>query len=122
MSVHYSLNKPIKIKDLKEKGYNVETHEEERSYPVTVESDKYYDKGSWVGLLDVKPDDDLNNTETQELEGHTGFAVIYQICEDFNVKFITDTYIDNIILEAYKNGTKAEITDEDFDKCMKQYE
>ena len=71
MSVHYSLNKPIKIKDLKEKGYNVETHEDKRSYPVTVESDKYYKKGSWVGLLDVKPDDDLNNTETQELEGHT---------------------------------------------------
>jgi hypothetical protein len=122
MSVHYSLNKPIKIKDLKEKGYKVETHEEAKGYLVTVGSDKYYKEGSWVGLLDVKQDDDLNNTETQELEGHTGFAVIYQICEDFNVKFITDTYIDNIILEAQKNGTKAEITDEDFDKCMKQYE
>lgn len=121
MSVHYSLNKPIKIKDLKEKGYKIETHEEARSYRVTVGSDKYYKEGSWVGLLDVKQDD-LDNTETQELEGHTGFAVIYQICQDFNVKFITDTYIDNIILEAQKNGTKAEITDEDFNKCMKQYE
>ena len=30
-------------------------------------------------------------------------------------------YIDNLILEADKNGTVAEITDEDFDKCMNYY-
>ena len=122
MSVHYTLSKPIKIKDLKEKGFKIETHEDPRSYLITIESDRYYKEGSWVGTLDIGQNDDLNNAETQELEGYTGFSVIYQICEDFNVKFITDTYIDNIILEAYKNGTKAEITDEDFDKCMKQYE
>ena len=121
MSVHYTLSKPIKIKDLKEKGFKIETHEDPRSYLITIESDRYYKEGSWVGTLDIGQNDDLNNAETQELEGYTGFSVIYQICEDFNVKFITDTYIDNIILEAYKNGTKAEITDEDFDKCMNYY-
>lgn len=121
MSVHYTLNKPIKIKDLKEKGFKIETHEEQRSYPITIESDRYYEEGSWVGTLDIGLDDDLNNAETQELEGHTGYAVIYEICETFNVKFLTDMYIDNLILEADKNGTVAEITDEDFDKCMNYY-
>lgn len=121
MSVHYTLSKPIKIKDLKEKGFKIETHEDQRSYPITIESDRYYKEGSWVGTLDIGLDDDLNNAETQELEGHTGYAVIYEICEDFNVKFLTDMYIDNLILEADKNGTVAEITDEDFDKCMNYY-
>ena len=121
MSVHYTLNKPITIKSLREKGFKIETHEELRSYPITIESDRYYEEGSWVGTLDVKLDDDLNNAETQELEGHTGYAVIYEICETFNVKFLTDMYIDNLILEADKNGTVAEITDEDFDKCMNYY-
>lgn len=121
MSVHYTLSKPIKIKDLKEKGFKIETHEEQRSYPITIESDRYYEEGSWVGTLDIGLDDDLNNAETQELEGHTGYAVIFEICETFNVKFLTDMYIDNLILEADKNGTVAEITDEDFDKCMNYY-
>ena len=121
MSVHYTLNKPIKIKDLKEKGFKIETHEEQRSYLITIESDRYYEEGSWVRTLDIGLDDDLNNAETQELEGHTGYAVIYEICETFNVKFLTDMYIDNLILEADKNGTVAEITDEDFDKCMSYY-
>ena len=121
MSVHYTLSKPIKIKDLKEKGFKIETHEEQRSYPITIESDRYYEEGSWVGTLDIRLDDDLNDAETQELEGHTGYAVIYEICETFNVKFLTDMYIDNLILEADKNGTVAEITDEDFDKCMNYY-
>lgn len=121
MSVHYTLNKPIKIKDLKEKGFKIETHEDPRSYRVTIESDRYYEEGSCVGTLDIGQDDDLNNAETQELEGHTGYAVIFEICETFNVKFLTDMYIDNLILEADKNGTVAEITDEDFDKCMNYY-
>jgi hypothetical protein len=121
MSVHYTLNKPIKIKDLKEKGFKIETHENPRSYPITIESDRYYEEGSWVGTLDINLDDDLLTAETQELEGHTGFAVIIEICETFNVKFLTDTYIDNKILDADKNGTVAEITDEDFDKCMDYY-
>ena len=121
MSVHYTLSKPIKIKDLKEKGFKIETHEDQRSYPITIESDRYYKEGSWVGTLDIGQDDDLNNAETQELEGHTGYAVIFEICETFNVKFLTDMYIDNLILEADKNGTVAEITDEDFDKCMNYY-
>lgn len=121
MSVHYTLNKPIKIKDLKEKGFKIETHEDKRSYPITIESDRYYEEGSWVGTLDIGLDDDLNDAETQELEGHTGYAVIFEICETFNVKFLTDMYIDNLILEADKNGTVAEITDEDFDKCMNYY-
>ena len=121
MNIHYTLNKPIKIKDLKEKGFKIETHEEQRSYPITIESDRYYEEGSWVGTLDIRLDDDLNNAETQELEGHTGYAVIFEICETFNVKFLTDMYIDNLILEADKNGTVAEITDEDFDKCMNYY-
>lgn len=121
MSVHYTLSKPIKIKDLKEKGFKIETHEGKRSYPITIESDRYYEEWSWVGTLDIGLDDDLNNAETQELEGHTGYAVIFEICETFNVKFLTDMYIDNLILEADKNGTKAEITDEDFDKCMNYY-
>ena len=121
MSVHYTLNKPIKIKDLKEKGFKIETHEDPRSYLITIESDRYYEEGSWVGTLDIGQDDDLNNAETQELEGHTGYAVIYEICKTFNVKSLTDMYIDNLILEADKNGTVAEITDEDFDKCMNYY-
>ena len=121
MSVHYTLNKPIKIKDLNEKGFKIETHEDPRSYTITIESDRYYEEGSWVGTLDIRLDDDLNNEETQELEGHTGYAVIFEICETFNVKFLTDMYIDNLILEADKNGTVAEITDEDFDKCMNYY-
>lgn len=121
MSVHYTLSKPIKIKDLKEKGFKIETHEEQRSYPITIESDRYYEEGSCVGTLDIGQNDDLNNAETQELEGHTGFSVIFEICETFNVKFLTDMYIDNLILEVDKNGTVAEITDEDFDKCMNYY-
>lgn len=121
MSVHYTLSKPIKIKDLKEKGFKIETHEDKRSYLITIESDRYYEEGSCVGTLDIGLDDDLNDAETQELEGHTGYAVIFEICETFNVKFLTDMYIDNLILEADKNGTVAEITDEDFDKCMNYY-
>lgn len=121
MSVHYTLSKPILIKDLKEKGFKIETHEEQRSYPITIESDRYYEEGSCVGTLDIGQDDDLNDAETQELEGHTGYAVIFEICETFNVKFLTDMYIDNLILEADKNGTVAEITEEDFDKCMDYY-
>ena len=123
MSVHYTLNKPIKIKDLKEKGFKIETHEDPRSYPITIESDRYYEEGSWVGTLDISlDDDDIDNIETQELEGHTGYAVIFEICETFNVKFLTDMYIDNLIQDAHKNGTVAVIgAEEDFDKCMSYY-
>ena len=126
MSVHYSLNKKIRIKDLKEKGFTILSGEKAGHYPIVIESKTYYTNnetgnGSWVGVLFLNGYDNIDDVETSELEGHTGYAVIYEICELFNAKFVTDTYVDNVILEAEAKGETPSITEEDFDICTKAW-
>lgn len=118
MSVHYSLNKKIKIKDLKAKGFEIETSNKADEYPIIIGSHNYYKKGSWVGVLYLHKYNNIDDVETSELEGHTGYAVIKEICDVFGCKFLTDTYIDDVI---YAEG-KEHITEEDFDNCMKSWE
>ena len=115
MSVSYILNKSIRIKDLKDKGFKVE---EGTHYPITIESDTYLKNGSWVGVTDYIINEDGEMLIT-ELEGHTGFAVMWEIYEKLDVKFITDNELDSLIIEAEMQGTdNVNLTDEVFNNYI----
>lgn len=115
MSVSYILNKGIRVKDLKDKGFKVE---EGTYYPIIIESNTYYKKGSWVGVTNH-----ITNEEGEilitELEGHTGFAVMWEIYEKLDAKFITDEELDSLIREAEEKGEDTiNLTDEVFNKYI----
>lgn len=115
MSVSYILNKSIRIKDLKDKGFKVE---EGTHYPITIESDTYVKNGSWVGVTDYKINEDGEILIT-ELEGHTGFAVMWEIYEKLDAKFITDNELDSLIIEAEMQGTdNVNLTDDVFNNYI----
>lgn len=115
MSVSYILNKGIRVKDLKDKGFKVE---EGTHYPITIESDTYVKNGSWVGVTDYKINEDGEMLIT-ELEGHTGFAVMWEIYEKLDVKFITDNELDSLIIEAEMQGTdNVNLTEEVFNNYI----
>lgn len=115
MSVSYILNKSIRVKDLKDKGFKVE---EGTHYPITIESDTYLKNGSWVGVTDYIINEDGEILIT-ELEGHTGFAVMWEIYEKLDVKFITDNELDSLIIEAEMQGTdNVNLTDEVFNNYI----
>lgn len=115
MSVSYILNKGIRVKDLKDKGFKVE---EGTHYPITIESNTYYKKGSWVGVTDYIINEEGEILIT-ELEGHTGFSVMWEIYQKLDVKYITDEELDSLIREAEIQGTDTiELTDEVFNKYI----
>ena len=99
MSVTYYLNKRVRTKDLKEKGFDVKIGEDAgKYYSIIVESKTYYtDKetgnGAWIGIYKYLEDEDGSLIFT-EAEGHTGIAVITEICEKFDAKYFTDDDLD----------------------------
>ena len=118
MSVSYILNKCIRVKDLKDKGFKVE---EGTHYPITIESDTYLKNGSWVGVTDYIINEDGEILIT-ELEGHTGFAVMWEIYEKLDAKFMTDEELDSLIREAEMQGTdNVNLTDEVFNNYIAKY-
>ena len=118
MSVSYILNKGIRVKDLKDNGLIVE---EGTHYPLTIESRIYVldaNQGSWVGVTDYIINEEGEILIT-ELEGHTGFGVMWEIYQKLDVKFITDEELDSLIREAEIQGTDTiELTDEVFNKYI----
>lgn len=123
MSVTYYLRKGVRLKDIKEKGFNVLEGEDAGDYNIVIESKTYYvnDKngiGSWVGTWDCLTDDEGERIITK-LEGHTGFSIMWELHEKLGVDYITDNETDELFYQAEEKGSKEiELTDELFDNYM----
>lgn len=118
MSVHYILNKKVRVKDLKEKGFIVEEHKNKDSfYSLLIHSDKYPDSTVSAFYVD-KPTPNVNDWEIRHLEGSFSFGggcTMLDMCDKLNTKFITDEDEDEAI------HTETEITEETFDNRTKRF-
>lgn len=118
MSVQYKLNKDVRIRDLKKIGLIMEDHREDADcHPFVVLNEK----GDGVAISEVTTNEDPNedNWEVNEFEGRChcgGAAVMLEICDKLDCKFITDEDIDNLIYEG-----KEEITEEMFNERTEAY-
>lgn len=127
MSVSYYLRKGVRLKDIKEKGFNVLEYPNAGSYQIVIESKTYYtDKetgqGSWVGTWDCFTDDE-GERMIANFEGHTGFSIMWELHEKLGVDYITDNEKDELFYQAEEKGShEIEITDELFDNYMKKLE
>lgn len=127
MSVQYYLKKGARLKDIKEKGFNVLEGEDAGDYNIVIESKTYYvneetGSGSWAGTWDDLTDDEGERIITK-LEGHTGFGVMWEMHEKLGIDYVTDNEIDELIMEADKRGSdEIELTDELFDNYMRGIE
>jgi hypothetical protein len=129
MSVQYYLKKGVRLKDIKEKGFNVLVGEDAGAYNVVIESKTYYTdketgRGSWVGDyhggMHIDENGDIYFTK---LEGHTGFGVMWEMHEKLGIDYITDNEVDELIMEADKRGSnEIELNDELFDNYMRGIE
>ena len=109
MSVQYSLSKVLTIKDLLDRGYNVEKSDGKNEHPYVVNDD--------IAIRSVD-DVGLDNPTIIEFEGRFskgGINTIFKICRDFNCLFLTDVDIDDIIQTAVEgNFDEIVITKEDY--------
>lgn len=113
MSVEYTLKKPIKIKELKNKGFKVEkTYNED--YPYFIERDSKAVAVTKVFNLENSEDED--ELFVGKMKGHfstLGITVIRDICLIFNDMFYTDDDEENAMYIAMDNGIpELTITDD----------
>lgn len=122
MSVHYTLNKKVRVKDLKEKGFTVEKLEcrkilGEDMYELLIYSNQYPDS-TVMTLWTNKPTPNVDDWETQDLEGHFsngGGYTMLDMCDKLDTKFITDED------EEIAINTNSEITEETFTNRTKRF-
>lgn len=113
MSVECTLKKPIKIKELKNKGFKVEkTYNED--YPYFIERDSKAVAVTKVFNLENSEDED--ELFVGKMKGHfstLGITVIRDICLIFNDMFYTDDDEENAMYIAMDNGIpELTITDD----------
>lgn len=121
MSVTYILNIPVKIRDLKENGFEVINNGE--SYYQFIITDK--DSDSSVGVLSLRSDkedstdDDLEITKLEGRFSHGGGVCMLKICDKLDRKFVTDEDIDELLMMANMEGEENKedviLTNEMFD-------
>ena len=111
MSVTYYLNKRIRVKDLKEKGYEIiDNRKNEREYPIVI---KKGDSDSWLGVdnYHCKISDNIDETEFYRLEGNMfigGIDIMFEIADDFNLKFMNDDCFEIMYFREKHDFTKED--------------
>ena len=107
MSVHYYLNKSVRLGDLKKANFKVEKIEEPNCYPYVVSSDDY-DSGVAVMFFENETDneDDLEVSEFEGRDSHGGGIAMVEMCDRLNRLFITDEDIDDAIYSKTYEVTK----------------
>ena len=127
MSVTYYLNKKLKVKDLKEKGYEViDNRGNEGEYPIVI---KKGNSDSWLGVdnYHCKISDDIDETKFYRLEGNMfigGLGIMFQIADDFNLKFMSDEEFEDLYFREEHDFTKEDedkLFNERCDKYMNQF-
>lgn len=118
MSVTYYLSKRIRVKDLKEKNYQIiDNRGNEGQYPIVI---KKGDSDSWLGVDShhCRISDNIDDTEFYRLEGHMfigGIGIMFQIADDFNLKFMDDEEFEYLYFRE-----KHDFTKEDEDKLFNE--
>ena len=118
MSVHYILNKKVRVKDLKDKGFTVEQYKDKNTiYSLLIHSDKYND--SIVSAFYVnETTPNINDWEIRHLEGRFslgGGCTMLDMVDKLGIKFITDEDED----EAIHNN--SEITEDTFNNRVEWF-
>lgn len=123
MSVTYYLNKRIRVKDLKEKGYEIiDNRGNEGEYPIVI---KKGDSDSWLAVdnYHCKISDNIDDTEFYRLEGHLfigGLNIMFQIADDLDLKFMNDEEFDDLYFREKHDFTKED-KDKLFDERCDEY-
>lgn len=124
MSVTYYINKKLKVRDLKEKGYEItDNRENEEEYPIII---KHKDAGdSWLGIEGWHTiiADDINDTEFYRLEGSMftgGIGIMFKLAEDFGIKFMDDGEFEMLYYRE-KHNFKEEDEDKLFNERCDEY-
>ena len=125
MSVTYYLNKKLRVKDLKEKGYDVmDNRNKEGEYPIVIK-----EKENWLAI-DANHaiiTDNIDDTEFYRLEGSMfkgGLGIMFEIADDFNLRFMNDEYFENLYFREKHDFTKeneSELFNERCTECMNEY-
>lgn len=111
MSVTYYLNKKIRVKDLKEKNYQIiDNRNNEDQYPIVI---KKGDSDSWLAVdnYHCKISDNIDETEFYRLEGNMsigGIGIMFQIADDFNLKFMNDEEFEDLYFREEHDFTKED--------------
>lgn len=123
MSVTYYLNKRIRVKDLKEKGYEIiDNRGNEGEYPIVI---KKGDSDSWLAVdnYHCKISDNIDDTEFYRLEGRLsigGLNIMFQIADDLDLKFMNDEEFDDLYFREKHDFTKED-KDKLFDERCDEY-
>ena len=123
MSVTYRLNLPVKVRELKENGFEVvsEKDDEGMVYPTVIKDEEYDSVLSVVGFYydpEVKEptEDDIFLTEFEGRFSHGGGICMLRICDKLDRKFITDEDIDNLFMASDTSEDETlELTDKIFE-------
>lgn len=127
MSVTYYLNKKLRVKDLKEKGYKViDNRNNEGEYPIVI---KKGDSDSWLAVdnYHCKISDNIDDTKFYRLEGNMfrgGLGIMFQIADDFNLKFMNDEEFEDLYFREehdFEKEDEEELFNERCTKCMNEY-
>ena len=111
MSITYYINKRIRVKDLKEKNYQIiDNRKNEGEYPIVI---KKGDSDSWLGVdnYHCKISDNIDDTEFYRLEGcmsFGGIGIMFQIADDFNLKFMNDEEFELMYFRENHDFTKED--------------
>lgn len=129
MSVTYYINKKLRVRDLKEKGYEItDNRENEEEYPIIIE---HKDAGdSWLGIEDWDTfiPDDINDTELYRFEGkmvYGGIDIMFKLAEDFGIKFMNDEFFETLYFREehnFKEEDEMKLFNERCDEFMNQGE
>lgn len=125
MSVTYYLNKHLRVKDLKEKGYNViDNREHENEYPIAIE-----DGDSFVCIdgYHAKIKENIDDTEFYRLEGKMftgGLGIVFKIADDFDLKFMSDEEFEELYYREehdFRKEDEIKLFNEKCDKYMSRF-
>lgn len=126
MSVTYFLNKRLKVKDLKDKGYNVIDNRGNghQYYPIGIKDgesavciDGYY--------TSIK--ENIDDTEFYRLEGKMftgGLDIVFKIADDFDLKFMSDEEFEELYYREehdFEKEDEDKLFDEKCDKYMSRF-
>lgn len=135
--VTYYLNKRLRVEDLKEKGYEItDNRNDKKLFPIGIDKDGF---AGWLAIdgYHTEINDNIDDTVFYRLEGSGfigGIDLMFEIAEDFDLKFMNDEEFEllyfyekhdfekededklfNDRCDAYMNGIKKAIEDEDTD-------
>lgn len=122
MSVTYFINRKMRVKDLKEKGYEIiDNRENVGQYPIVIKHKDAEDCWLGIGEWTTTINDDIDETEFYRLESHhRGIPLMFQMAEDFDIKFMDDEEFE-ILYYRENHNFNEEDEDKLFDERCEKY-